>query len=99
MEERNREETKRLLYVAVTRARERLYLSAVLKNGTLRPGPGSLAEVLPPSIRDLFVEALAQPVGARLEWRAESGGSHHVRVVAADQAPKAARPDGDRGRR
>jgi ATP-dependent helicase/nuclease subunit A len=86
VEERNREETKRLLYVAVTRARERLYLSAVLKNGKFRPGPGSLAEVLPPSIRDLFVEALAQPAAARMEWRAESGGTHRVCVVAGSDS-------------
>jgi len=33
---REREETKRLLYVAMTRARDRLYLSSVLKDGRLR---------------------------------------------------------------
>ncbi len=48
---RDREETKRLLYVALTRARDRLYLSGVVKGGTLKAGRGSLAEVLPPSIR------------------------------------------------
>src|SRR5437016_1881037 len=47
---RDREETKRLLYVALTRARERLYLSGVLKNGTFRAGRGSLGEVLPRSV-------------------------------------------------
>src|SRR5262249_50059141 len=40
---REREETKRLLYVALTRARDRLYLSGVAKDGVLRPGRGSLA--------------------------------------------------------
>jgi ATP-dependent helicase/nuclease subunit A len=44
---RDREETKRLLYVALTRARDRLYLSGVLKDGTFRPGRGSLGEVVP----------------------------------------------------
>jgi len=44
---REREETKRLLYVALTRARDRLYLSGVVREGVLRPGRGSLAEVLP----------------------------------------------------
>ena len=48
---REREETKRLLYVAVTRARDRLYLGAVVKDGTFKPGRGSLGEVLPPSAR------------------------------------------------
>jgi ATP-dependent helicase/nuclease subunit A len=47
---RDREETKRLLYVALTRARDRLYLSAVVKNGAFKPGPGSLGAVLPRSI-------------------------------------------------
>ena len=48
---RDREETKRLLYVALTRARDRLYLSVALKEGVFRPGPGSLGEVLPPSVK------------------------------------------------
>src|SRR2546428_12507471 len=39
---RDREESKRLLYVALTRARDRLYLSGVVKEGVLRPGRGSL---------------------------------------------------------
>jgi ATP-dependent exoDNAse (exonuclease V) beta subunit len=47
---REREETKRLLYVALTRARDRLYLSAVVKNGKFRAGRGSLGEILPRSI-------------------------------------------------
>ena len=51
---RDREETKRLLYVAVTRARDRLYLGAVVKEGVLKPGRGSLGEVLPPSARARF---------------------------------------------
>ena len=41
---REREETKRLLYVALTRARDRLYLASFLKNGAFVPGRGSLAE-------------------------------------------------------
>jgi len=51
---RDREETKRLLYVALTRARDRLYLSATLKDGVFKPGPGSLGEVLPASVRALL---------------------------------------------
>ena len=44
---RDREETKRLLYVALTRARDRLYLSATVQDGMCRMGRGSLGEVLP----------------------------------------------------
>ena len=50
--ERERHETRRLLYVAVTRARDRLYLSSTLKDGVFVPGRGSLAEVLPDSVPD-----------------------------------------------
>ena len=54
---REREETKRLLYVALTRARDRLYLSAVAKDGVFKPGRGSLGEVLPPAVKTRFVPA------------------------------------------
>ena len=56
---REREESKRLLYVALTRARERLYLSATVKDGGCRMGRGSLGEVLPAGVRARFVAAAA----------------------------------------
>ena len=49
--ERERHETRRLLYVALTRARDRLYLASTLKDGAFVPGRGSLAEVLPESLK------------------------------------------------
>ena len=87
---REREETKRLLYVALTRARDRLYLSSVLKDGRIVPGRGSLAEVLPPPLLDCFGTAAA---GLPAEWRAASGHLHvfrgyaAVEVVASHAAP------------
>ncbi len=51
---RDREETKRLLYVALTRARDRLYLSAIVKDGAFKPGRGSLGEILPSHVRQKF---------------------------------------------
>ncbi|HZT76783.1 MAG TPA: UvrD-helicase domain-containing protein [Vicinamibacterales bacterium] len=52
---REREESKRLLYVALTRARDRLYLSATRgEDGNCRMGRGSLGEVLPMSVRRRF---------------------------------------------
>ncbi len=57
---RDREETKRLLYVALTRARDRLYLGSVLKDGKIQPGRGSLAEVLPGSLLEAINAAAAQ---------------------------------------
>ena len=64
---REREESKRLLYVALTRARDRLYLSATVKDGQCRMGKGSLGEVLPASVRARFIgaaveRAIDQPV-------------------------------------
>jgi ATP-dependent helicase/nuclease subunit A len=64
---REREETKRLLYVALTRARDRLYLSTALKDGGMAIGRGSLAEVLPASIREVFVRA-GQASESLVEW-------------------------------
>ena len=71
---REREETKRLLYVALTRARDRLYLASMLKDGKLVPGRGSLAEVLPESVRALFPRAVTTFHEMNtLAWTAESG--------------------------
>jgi ATP-dependent helicase/nuclease subunit A len=69
---REREETKRLLYVALTRARDRLYLGTALKDGSFAAGRGSLGDVLPESIRDLFVRAL-QTSEPGVEWTSPSG--------------------------
>jgi ATP-dependent helicase/nuclease subunit A len=55
---REREETKRLLYVALTRARDRLYLAAAVKEGVFKPGRGSLGEVLPKGMGSRFEAAL-----------------------------------------
>jgi ATP-dependent helicase/nuclease subunit A len=77
---REREETKRLLYVALTRARDRLYLGSVLKDGALQPGRGSLADVLPAGLRDLFALARSSHT---LQWQAASGTAHRIRVCAA----------------
>ncbi|MDA1093625.1 MAG: UvrD-helicase domain-containing protein [Acidobacteria bacterium] len=67
---RDREETKRLLYVATTRARDRLYLSATRTAGVVRIGAGSFATVLPPSlVRDLFGPALPREL---VRWAASA---------------------------
>jgi ATP-dependent helicase/nuclease subunit A len=89
---KDREETKRLLYVAVTRARDALYLSSVLKDGSIQPGRGSLAEVLPQSFLDRFGEA-ASGVDA-VSWRASSGAAHAVRVCASGGPERPGGPEG-----
>ena len=91
---REREETKRLLYVALTRARDRLYLASALKDGRLQPGRGSLAEVLPTSLVTLLVGGDS----AAIEWSASSGVTHRLRLcqrVSAVASPVPVRADGD----
>ena len=77
-----REESKRLLYVAVTRARDRLYFSAAAGAGAFEPGRGSLGEVLPAG----FVAALGRAAGAAepvIDWTGTSGRTHRLAVVGA----------------
>jgi ATP-dependent helicase/nuclease subunit A len=78
LQSRDREETKRLLYVALTRARDRLYLSATVEKGVCRPGRGSLGDVMPKSLVDLFGEvAGAAEDGQAVAWT-PAGGQRHV---------------------
>jgi ATP-dependent helicase/nuclease subunit A len=81
---REREETKRLLYVALTRARDRLYLGSVLKEGRMQPGRGSLAEVLPGSLLETFAAA-AQGAPA-VRWQPRPGAIHSFGIAKAAPA-------------
>jgi ATP-dependent exoDNAse (exonuclease V) beta subunit len=79
--ERERNETRRLLYVALTRARDRLYLATTLKDGAFVPGRGSLAEVLPDSLKAFLGRAPA--VFNELEtlgWTGLSGREYLIRL-------------------
>jgi ATP-dependent helicase/nuclease subunit A len=88
--ERDREETKRLLYVALTRARDRLYLVSEVKNGRWRAGAGSLGEVLPATLRSTFEAAATvqwddpDNVGSSgnrfVLWQGASGSAHQLKV-------------------
>jgi ATP-dependent helicase/nuclease subunit A len=83
---REREETKRLLYVALTRARDRLYLASVVRDGRVQPGRGSLAEVMPASL----LAALVSPGEAGLvTWTASSGLAHQLRRCTGSDEPTA----------
>ena len=88
---REQEETKRLLYVALTRARDRLYLAAVIPKGVPRMGRGSLGEVLPTALKTILPAAVTADPGSRLTWQAEGGRAHHFVVAArgasGDPAP------------
>jgi ATP-dependent helicase/nuclease subunit A len=78
---REEEETKRLLYVAVTRARDALYLGTTLKEGEMRPAKGSLGSVLPPPVQALFARSRAAT--PTVEWDGGSGRRHTFRIVPA----------------
>jgi ATP-dependent exoDNAse (exonuclease V) beta subunit len=83
-----REETKRLLYVALTRARDRVYLGAVARDGALQPATGSLSDVLPGTL--LQVLSRARGCGS-IAWTASSGVTHGFRVCGpASAAPSLA---------
>jgi ATP-dependent helicase/nuclease subunit A len=58
---REREELRRLFYVAVTRARDRVYLAAEVDetHRAVRRRGNSLAALLPPGLFDLFAQAAA----------------------------------------
>ena len=79
---RDREETKRLLYVALTRARDRLYLATPLKDGRMVAGRGSLAEVMPATLLQAFGQTMAP---TSVEWVASSG-TRHTFAIAANNA-------------
>jgi len=83
---REREDTKRLLYVAVTRARDRLYLASVLKDGTVKPGKGSLAEVMPAAL--LAALASSATLQGRITWGGEA--AQHLFAVCAPAVPAGA---------
>src|SRR5688500_230492 len=71
-ERREVEELRRLLYVAVTRARDALYLAGeVDKDAILRAPKRSLASLLPISLKQAFTRA-SLTEGAEVHW--EAGG-------------------------
>lgn len=75
---REAEESKRLLYVALTRARDRLYLAGVLDGaGTLAAAKGSLAQHLPAALLGAFGAGVAS---AMVTWTGPSS-VHLLRVV------------------
>ena len=73
------EETKRLLYVAITRARDRLYFASVVTHGKLKPGRGSLSEILPVSFLEVFGTA-QDPRHVQVEWAAHATRIHRFEV-------------------
>ena len=97
---KDREETKRLLYVALTRARDRLYLASEVKETGWRAFGGSLGDILPAGIKARFEAASLSPAPETTEWTAASGQVHTFRVCAQGSDPiftkiENAKPDVD----
>ena len=82
------EEDKRLLYVALTRARDRLYLTATLnEEGRFAPGKGGLGRTLPAPVAQLF--SVSANSTASVTWSGASG-IHRFRVLPhASETPTA----------
>ncbi len=77
---KDREETKRLLYVAITRARDHLYLAADIKKPPFRAFGGSLGDILPQTLKTRFEAATVAPPPGTVEWTASSGTVHTFRL-------------------
>jgi ATP-dependent helicase/nuclease subunit A len=103
-ERRETEELRRLLYVAATRARDRLYLSAEVdpSRGSMKSQGRSLASLLPDSMKQAFALAAAAPELEEVTWtagdasfamrvcRAPADKPRVARQAAAPAAPNAA---------
>ena len=76
-DEKEHEETKRLVYVALTRARDRLYLCGTVTNGKLALQRGSIGRVLPAG---LTAAMAAGGAGDEIVWQGASN-SHVMRRV------------------
>jgi ATP-dependent helicase/nuclease subunit A len=77
-EDREVEETKRLLYVAMTRARDRLYLCGTVSEGKVVLQRGSLGRALPPTLPALM--ATPEEAGDMV-WQG-AAAPHRLRRVA-----------------
>ena len=84
---KDREETKRLLYVAMTRARDRLYLASEVKDARWRAFGGSLGDILPAGVKARFEAASASPPPDTTDWIAASGHVHTFRVCTPGSHP------------
>ena len=82
---RESEETKRLLYVAVTRACDRLYFSAVIKKEKfVFKNKTSLGSAFPESLTKLFSADSLRSEAKAFEWKGPSGKMHRFRICHSD---------------
>ncbi|MEI6666590.1 MAG: UvrD-helicase domain-containing protein [Acidobacteriota bacterium] len=94
--DRDDEEIKRLLYVAITRARDRLYLTSTTTRGVMTTRRGSLASVMPTTLCEAVADAARPgPDGGQILWRASSGRVHRFRRCRGASTDAVVQPDAD----
>jgi ATP-dependent exoDNAse (exonuclease V) beta subunit len=87
-DQRDDEELRRLMYVAATRARDRLYLAAQTDGrGQVRRGARSLAGLLPPALLAAFAQAAAAPAADRITWETPQGSFTFTICRPAEPTP------------
>jgi ATP-dependent exoDNAse (exonuclease V) beta subunit len=82
---RDAEESRRLFYVAMTRARDRLYFAAEFPEDK-KPGPGSFAKLLPTTLLATLGDAVATSAD-RVTWTSARGQTFDFEVCRPDPAP------------
>ncbi len=84
---RDQEEARRLLYVAMTRARDRQYFSAEIPDEKKFQRATGFARLLPESLRRAMVAALPDRAAAPVEWTSAEGEMFAFAVILPDPAP------------
>jgi ATP-dependent exoDNAse (exonuclease V) beta subunit len=95
-ERRESEELRRLLYVAVTRARDRLYLGGEIdERGRLRNPPRSLASLFPETFAEVFSVPVRSPDDTEATWttNGESFSFRVCRPISPSPMPTPQLPD------
>jgi ATP-dependent helicase/nuclease subunit A len=83
---RDAEERRRLFYVAMTRARDRLYFSAEVEEGK-KAGGTSFERLLPPALQHAIEQGVPAAGHERVTWTAASGASFTFKVCLPDPNP------------
>ncbi len=84
---RDQEESRRLLYVAMTRARDRLYFSAEIADEKKFNNANGFVKLLPAAVNRTMIAALPDRATSRVEWTSAAGDVFAFAVCAPDPQP------------
>ena len=84
---RDQEESRRLLYVAMTRARDRLYFSAEIADEKKFNSATGFSKLLPSALRRSMIAALPDRAAPRVEWTSAAGEVFAFAVCSPDPDP------------